>query len=84
MCYAPVAEELLGGTGCKLRTPIRRQFLADAVCDENTAKASNETCSAICRLLNNCPVALPVNDDYVVLALEAEVVCSCALKWVDR
>ena len=81
MSYAPVAEEGGGQVGCEFRSPVRWQFIADA--DEDTAESSDESVGPISGLFNNRPIAVPVNDDQIVMALKVEIVGSNALERVS-
>ena len=70
--------------GCEFRSTIGGEFIADVVCHENTAQGGDESSSTVGCLLDDGPVAVPIHDHQVVVALMVKVVGHCALEGVSR
>ena len=70
--------------GCEFRSAIGGELIADAVCHENTAQDGDEPSSTVGCLLDDGPVAVPIHDHQVVVALMVKVVGHCALEGISR
>ena len=82
MMNSPVAQKCQCGCGCKFRTTVRRELIANPKCCERAPEAGYETFGSLVRSFHDRPVAVSVDDHQVVVSRLLEEVCTDTLKGV--